>query len=272
MIAIITSKKCPVGINVSSIFLDSYNFKETENFEDNPVYTLNENKDIKLYTINELHINAENLHKKIKADLFLFVSTHRSKKQVNSLSIHPIGNWNDARLGGLPNKLVPVNSNYLKELFLELEKNNNLDYETIIESTHHGPYNEKPCLFIEIGSSEKQWQDKKAGEIIAKTVINTLTKKINSYKNVVIFGGTHYNYLAIKILKQSNYSISHICPKYNMESLSENLIKQSFEKSIPKPEFAVIEWKSMNAEQRNELIQKFDSLKIKYKKDKELFN
>src|SRR3989344_3412576 len=129
MIAIITSKSCPVGNNVKNNLLNLYNFTETEKFEGNPVYSLKEDKSIKLYTINELHIKAENLDRKIKADLFLFVSTHRSEKQVNSLSVHPIGNWNKAELGGLSNNLVPVNSNYFKELFLELEKNNNLNYE-----------------------------------------------------------------------------------------------------------------------------------------------
>ena len=272
MIAIITSKSCPVGNNVKNNLLNLYNFTETEKFENNPIYTLKQNKNIKLYTINQIHIRAENLHEKIKADLFIFVSTHRSEKQVNSLSVHSIGNWNKAELGGLNEKLVPVNSNYLKELFLDLEKNNNLDYETIIEATHHGPYNEKPCLFIEIGSSEKQWRDQKAGEIIAKTIISVLTRKVNQYKSLIIFGGTHYNQLAVKVLKETEYSIGHICPKHNIENLTEDSIKQAFEKTIPMPEFAIIDWKSLNSEQRNNLIKKLDSLKIKWKRDKDLFS
>ncbi len=271
MIAIITSKSCPVGTNVKNNLLKLYNFIETEKFEDNPVYTLKENKSIKLYTINKLHIKAENLHTKIKADFFLFVSTHRSEKNVNSLSVHSIGNWNKAELGGLDNKLVPVNSNYLKELFLELEKNNSLDYENVIEATHHGPFNEKPCLFIEIGSSEKQWADPKAGAIIAKTIINVIKRKIKDYKSVIIFGGTHYNQLAIKILKNTEYSIGHICPKYNIDILTEDLIFQAYQKTIPIPEFALIDWKSLNSNQRNNLIQKLEKLNIKWKKDKSLF-
>ena len=271
MISIITSKSCPVGNNVKNNLLKLYNFIETETFENNPVYSLKENKSIKLYTINELHIRAENLDKKINSDLFIFVSTHRSEKQVNSLSIHPIGNWSKAELGGIDNKLVPLNSNYLKELFLELEKNNNLNYETVIEATHHGPYNEKPCLFIEIGSSEKQWNDAKTGEILARTIIEVLKKKINGYNSVVIFGGTHYSQLAVKILKTTEYSIAHICPKFMIDYLTEDLIRQAFEKSVPKPEFIVIDWKSLNSEQRNDLIKKTESLNYKWKRDKELF-
>lgn len=270
MIAIITSKSCPVGINVRNNLLKLYNFTETEKFDNNPVYTLKQNKNIKLYIINELHIRAENLDEKIKADLFIFVSTHRSEKQVNSLSVHPIGNWNKAELGGLSNKLVSLNSNYLKELFIELEKNNNLDYETIIEATHHGPYNEKPSIFIEIGSSEKQWTDLKAGEIIAKTIINVITRKNKNYRSAIIFGGTHYNQLAMKILKNTEYSIGHICPKHSIENLTEDSIKQAFEKTIPMPEFAIIDWKSINSEQRNKLIKKIESLNYKWKKDKSI--
>jgi|SRR3989344_2147682 len=271
MIAIITSKSCPVGNNVKDNLLSLYTFEETAQFENNPVYALVNDKSIYLYTINELHIKSENLHNKINADLFVFVSTHRSEKQVNSLSVHSIGNWKKAELGGLDNTLVPVNAIYIKELFLELEKNNNLGYETTVEVTHHGPYNKKPCLFIEIGSSEKQWKNNRAGEVLAKTIVNVLTRKIVNEKSLTVFGGTHYSQLAVKIIKRTNFSVGYICPKHSVDSLTEDLIEQTLNKTMPKPEFAVIEWKSLKSEQREHLINKLNALNVEWKRDKDLF-
>ena len=149
--AIIISKKDPASLNIKDCLLEKYPFKEN-----NDVYTL---EDINIYTIEEESIYSENIDKKIRADLFIFATKHESTSKINSLSVHVPGNWSKAELGGKDRKLCVAPVSLIKEILLELEKSN-IDYEKIQEVTHHGPFLQKPCLFIEIGSTLSEWTNK----------------------------------------------------------------------------------------------------------------
>ena len=46
-----------------------------------------------------------------------------------------------------------------------LKQNLTEEYSVTLEVTHHGPLIEIPCCFIELGSQEKQWNDKEAAKI-----------------------------------------------------------------------------------------------------------
>ena len=152
----------------------------------------------------------------------------------------------------------------LRPLYQELKKQNTLNFEIAIEADHHGPNCNKPCLFIEIGSSEKQWNNKQAGKIIATTIQNTIKKELKKEKTIIIFGGTHYNQLAIKALENTNYNIGHICSKYNLPYLTKNTLKQALEKNQDKIEFAYLD-KKIKSEPRKKLIKLLEELNIEYK-------
>lgn len=171
-IAVIASSKDPAGINIRNSLLKLFDFeKSDEKFDNNDVFQHDkiENKNIKLYLINDDLIFSENIDKKIEADIFIFASKHRSKENTKSFAVHPIGNWGKAEFGGQERKLCFSSAALLKNLFIELNENgNNSGYEITMEATHHGPYIDKPAVFVEIGSTEKEWNDAKNGEIIAK--------------------------------------------------------------------------------------------------------
>jgi D-aminoacyl-tRNA deacylase len=187
-IAIISWVKDKAGTNIKENLINNFDFntngvgaenklfssKSGEKFDDNDVFQY---KDIKLYTINSEHIYADDLDKKISADLFIFISKHSAVEGRPSLTCHPIGNFGKAEKGGKEKTLCPVDSILLKNIFIELNKNaDDPDYEITMEATHHGPFLEKPVLFVEIGSTEKEWVDKNAGSIVAKSVINAIGK------------------------------------------------------------------------------------------------
>src|SRR3989344_5701659 len=166
-IAIISSSKDPAGINIRNNLIELFNFeKNSEEFDDNDVYQYDkiQNKAIKLYLTNQDLIFAEHLDKRINADVFIFASKHRSKENTPSFAVHPIGNWNKADFGGEEKKLCPASAILLKNIFIGL---NNIakdrDYELTMEATHHGTFIKKPSVFVEIGSTEKEWKDKNNG-------------------------------------------------------------------------------------------------------------
>jgi D-aminoacyl-tRNA deacylase len=262
--AILVSKTDPAGMNIKEHLLKN-NFKESGEFQENKVYSLD---NIKIYTLNKESIYNENIDKEIKADLFIFATTHSATSKINSLSAHAPGNWNKAELGGQEKKLCIAPASYLKLALIELEKAK-IEFEKIQECTHHGPYLEKPVMFIEIGSSLEQWQNKQAGEIIAKTIMKILTTEIPKYKIAFGIGGPHHTPNFKKIILNSDIAIGHVCPKYMLEFLDKEIIKQAIEKTYPKAELVLIDWKGLGP-YKQKIKEMLEELKVPYKKTKEI--
>lgn len=268
-IAIISSSKDPAGVNIRNNLIELFEFEKTnEKFDDNNVfqYTKISNKAIKLYLINDDLIFSENIDKKISADVFIFASKHRSKKNTPSFAVHPIGNWDKAEFGGKEKSLCLSSAVLLKNLFVELNNiTKNTNYELTLEATHHGPYVEKPAVFVEIGSTEKEWNDKNNGEIIAKTIMNALNNQNKDYKVAIGIGGPHYCSNFNKVVLRTDIAFSHICPKYHLDKLNEELIKQSVQKTLEKVDFIVLDWKGLGTEKQR-IVELLKNLNLEVKR------
>ena len=181
-IAIVSSTKDIASKNIKENLISNFKFnKLVEKFDNNDIFQLtinnknNEsNKIIRLYTINSELIFTDNLDKKINADVFVFISKHLAQEDRASLTCHAIGNFGKAEHGGKDRALCYSTPILLKKLFIELNNNAKEPYEATLEATHHGPYMEKPVLFVELGSNEKYWKDKNGGFIVAKSLMGAL--------------------------------------------------------------------------------------------------
>ena len=219
--------------------------------------------------------NIDKLPELKNIDFLVFASKHASEKKQPSLSLHAPGNWRGADLGGEIGKVCSTSSLILKHLFQELNKNaeeaNLKNYEVTLECTHHGPYLEKPCCFIEIGSSEKQWQDEQAGKIIAKTILSLQDYNPNKeYIPSIGIGGPHYCPNFNKIQLNTNYAISHIIPSYALP-LTENMLKQAEEKTIEQVQIILLDWKGCGkSEQRQQITEIIKQSRLKYKRTSEV--
>lgn len=273
-IAILSSSKDPAGINIRNALIRLFHFAKTEkNFDGSEVFVFNKipNKTIKSFFVNDDLIFLENIDKKISADIFIFASKHRSKENTPSFAVHPIGNWNKAEFGGKEKTLCFSSAILLKNIFVELNKNfilqeknfSESNYEITLEATHHGPYVEKPAVFVEIGSTENEWSDEENGKIIAKTIINALNNSNTNYKIAVGIGGPHYCNNFNKIMLRTDIAISHICPKYHLETLDEELIKQAIEKTIEKVDFVVLDWKGLGTEKQR-IVEMLNNMNMGY--------
>ncbi len=268
-IAIIFSKKDLASLNIKENLLELKKFKELDEFENEKVYSLDNTK---LYTIDQDLIYAENIDDKIKADLFIFASMHKSESKIKNLTIHSIGNFgkrkfNEIDFGGRDKTLCKVNASMLKLMFLELNslaKNSN--YSVTIEATHHGPFLNKPAIFIEIGPSEEEWKDKKAGNIIANTIINAISKfKNQNYEITFGIGSTHYPSNFNKIMLNTNIAISYICAKYNLENLDKELILQAVNNAERNLDFILLDWKGLGKEKQR-ILKILEELNLEYKR------
>ena len=238
---IIASKKDPAGMNIIE------NLKKL-------------NCQIPIHLVETEIIHTENIDKKFDTDFIIFASKHQSQIPNKTLSIHSIGNFKEAKYGGKSNTLSPASALLTKYFFQTLNKNNNLNYEVTLEATHHGPLIETPSIFIEIGSTKSEWEDKKAGKLIAETIIESVNSfKKKSYKIAIGIGGPHYCPSFNKIQLGDKFAISHIVPKYNLP-LTKNLIEQLINKTQEKLTHAIIDWKGFtNSPERQEAIENIES-------------
>lgn len=195
-------------------------------------------------------INNENIDKDPRLknfDFLLFATRHKSEKGNPSLSVHAPGNWRSADFGGKPGKICPTSAQALKFLFQKLNENAKSlsEFEITLECTHHGPYLEKPCAFIELGSSENQWINKEAAKIIAKTISDFQSfKPDRKIKTAIGIGGPHYCPNFNKIQLGNQYAISHIIPEYQLP-LTQKMLEQALEKTDEHTDIILIDWKGL---------------------------
>jgi len=267
---IIASKKNIAGINITTAL---------SQFRKNPVISsMNDGSNFDFYLPEEEAIFTENLDlEKIgQYDFIIFASTHKSEKKEKTLSIHAPGNWRIAEFGGTDKKVCPTSALFQKQMFEILNKNVNKhelkDYKITLECTHHGPLINKPCVFIEIGSTETEWNDRRAAFVIAKTISDTINNfKENPYNEVAIgIGGPHYCPNFNKLQLDSNVAISHVIPGY-VAPITEEIIKEAINKTEEEVDFAVIDWKGLGkSEQRQEVLDLLGKLYISYKRTSDI--
>ena len=278
-IAIVCSKDDPASLNIKNQLLEfGFSKSDNETYDNEPVYYLErENYSAKLYTISKDAVFFDEVND-LKEEYVVFPSEHRSEKNVPSLTVHCTGLWSDdTTFGGKPKSLSIAWPAFLKESFLILkqkaEANNLKDIMITPEVTHHGPFVKKPHAFIEIGSTEEQWNNAGLAKIIASTIIETLDKIFSpdyhfNYKVAFGIGGTHYCNNFIKVFLSKEFALSHICPKYATANLDDELILQALSSSEPKAEIIILDWKGIQDRQRIKSL--LESMKIEYLKTKNI--
>ena len=289
--AIMASTQDSAGMNIKRNLL-SLGFKEgKEEFDGHKVYVL-PGTEARLYTTDTDSIHCENIDRKIAergfdAELFIFATKHRAESGIKSLSVHAPGNWGRAELGGKDRKLCIAPASYLKAALLKMDElvgaakqtsshthpplpasNALAEFDIIQECTHHGPYLEKPCMFIEIGSSEAEWGNKEAGRIIAETIIYLIRNRPKPCKAIFGIGGLHHTPEFSKIARRTEYAVGHVCPKYNAGNLDGEMIRQALDRNAEKEVEVVLDWKGLK-EGKEKVVGLLEEMKIKYKKTKD---
>ncbi len=268
---VIASKKDAAGRGITT---------SLSQFRKNPVLNSMERESggFDFYLVEDEIIFTENLDldKVNRYDFIIFASMHKSEKKEKSLCVHAPGNWRKAEFGGEDRKICPSSGLFQKLLFENLnlmaKKFTLGDYNLTMECTHHGPLIDKPCVFIEIGSTEKEWADRKAAFVIAKAVTETIDEfKENPYREVAVgIGGPHYCPGFNKIQLNSNVALSHVIPQYSLP-LSEEMVREAISKTKEEIDFFLLDWKGLgNAEQRQQVLGILDKLGVSYKRTSDI--
>lgn len=203
------------------------------------------------------------------AECYIFASTHRSESAKPCFTAHTPGNWGSAGMGGEPRTLNVASASRLAAAVRKmkgLSDASSLKWEVAVEVDHHGPTLSKPVLFVEIGSSEKEWGIPEAGMICAQGII-AAAKAAPAMEACVGFGGTHYCPKFTRTVL-SGTPLGHIISGYSLErdGVSEEMVKQAMERNDCRITRALLDWKGIKGERRAELVACLEKLSIKWEK------
>jgi D-aminoacyl-tRNA deacylase len=273
MILIVHSTLDVAGKNIANHVLQRYPFKVTnQTFQEKSVYQAEINgKQTRLLTLNIETFDAQQLPKNFpEAELIVFISRHSSQSGKPTLTVHTPGNFGAAPVGGLPKTLSVCPANAMAATLKALNKlkqENGLDFEVSYEVTHHGPSISVPAMFVELGSSEKQWSNQTAAEAVAEAAMEAVVEFGSSAQPAVLgIGGTHYNQKFTQMALIGEAVFGHMIPKYSLSLLNSELLRQCIERTLEKVEFAVLDWKGIPGEDKFRILGLLAEVGLPFKK------
>jgi D-aminoacyl-tRNA deacylase len=270
-VLIVASKTDVASVNIAEKIISNYKFEKTAtSFQQNPIYAKTvEGVEVSLVFINQETIWAQHINEHFKPQLIIFVSRHSGVAGIPTLSVHTPGNLTEeAKFGGNPQSISISPAGAMKNALLEMARLRNekpLDYEISYECTHHGPSLDVPTMFAELGSSEKQWKDQQAAEVVAQAAMAAVKGKA-SISAVLGVGGPHYNKKFTEIALSSSKAFGHIVPKYATPHVNAEMIQQCVERTQERVEASVFDWKGMRGADRERIANTLNKLGVPVEK------
>jgi len=246
--------------------------KTAEVFQENPVYSAEMNgRSVNLVALRDETVYAQNLLEHfVNLDLVVFLSRHSSQSGKPTLSVHTPGNFGNAELGGLPRTLsvspAAAMRDALKAL-MRFQTEMNLNYEVSYECTHHGPSLNVPTMFVELGSSPRQWSDEVAAEVVARSAVQAVANFPRSGGSAVVgIGGPHYNQRFTQMALDDEAVFGHMVPKYVLHQVDSGMLRQCVERTMEKVDHAVLDWKGIKGEDKPRVLNALAEIGLSYVK------
>jgi len=253
------------AVSIANKLIEKYSFHEMKEMSaGRPIYQRNR---IQLAYLDIDDIFADNLDQKFRADAIVFASRHRSESGEPTLTVHVSGNLtSEASFGGKPNRLALADSHLVKAALRGLksaQERLGLDqYVVSLEATHHGPTElQIPSLFVEIGSSERQWGDLTAAEAVAEAIYTCATSPASGEPSVG-FGGGHYSMKHTEANLGEEFAVGHILPKYFFDHFDPSMVWLAFERIVGPCTTAIVDWKGIRGPERRKLVELLNSRNV----------
>jgi len=273
MILLVSSNKDIASQNIKTQILSNYSFEETsESYQQNPLYTATiNNQEVTMVTLSEESVKTQVLPESFpKAKLIVFISRHSSQSGKPTLSVHTPGNFAKADLGGLPRQVSVAPASAMRDALKCMQHCKevlSLNFEVSYECTHHGPSLGIPTMFVELGSSEPQWQDSIAAQAVANAAIAGIAKFASPASSAVIgIGGPHYNEKFTNMALADEAIFGHMIPKYAVFAVDSEILLQCAERTLEKVSGVLLDWKGIKSEDKPKLLSILQETGLHFKK------
>lgn len=273
MILLVHSSRDVAGVNIGKCILQSYSFARTkQTYQENPVYTAEiGGRQVSFLTLKEGAVDSQYLQEDFPdAEMVVFISRHSSQSGRPTLSVHTTGNFGEAGLGGLPRTLSVAPSMAMQVALRELSRlkvEMVLGYEVAYEGTHHGPTLDVPVMFVELGSSEPQWNDLPAARAVAESAVVAIANFSAASGTAVLgVGGPHYNQKFTRMGLAGEAAFGHMIPKHAVSQVDASMISQCAKKTLERVTTAILDWKGILSQDKPKLLSALQEADLPYKK------
>jgi D-aminoacyl-tRNA deacylase len=242
---LVASSRNLASMTIASALTRKHGFESTGiRFGSRDLY---QNGSVILATMDNEIVEPPDLDSYFRPQAYIFLSTHRAESGIPSLTVHTTGNFTDkAVLGARPREVGAIDPDLQKNYLIALnDRRSQLEgYEITIEATHHGPTSlRRPVLFVELGSTEKQWGDAHAAEVIAGALMESLSSGKKWDKVALAFGGTHYPQKFNEELLEGEYALSAVVAKHYLEWIDSEMFGQLIQRTSRFPRAVMVDWK-----------------------------
>ncbi|MGC8850195.1 MAG: D-aminoacyl-tRNA deacylase [Candidatus Bathyarchaeia archaeon] len=206
-------------------------------------------------------------HRSKLFDSIIFLSKHSGRSCEPRLTVHVPGNTGgEALMGGEPYKLGLADprrvKSALRTLAEESEKLGLKGWRVSMEGTHHGPTSlDSPVTFVEIGSSEDEWIDPRAGIALARAAW-AAAKGDGEGRIGVGFGGDHYCTRLTEAVLSCGIALGHVIPRYQLPNIRSEVVASAFERTGVGCSLGVMDWKGLKGRDKRLLMQLLEDLKV----------
>jgi D-aminoacyl-tRNA deacylase len=174
-------------------------------------------------------IHAPNSVTSPDAGLVIFLARHASVNPVRVLTVHPGGNFGKAELGGNDRELGLSAPAWMRAVLRNHQKFAPEGYRVSYEITHHGPTAiHVPFFFVEVGSTETEWQDKDAVQSAAKSILMASPGEVIP---LIGFGGTHYAVRQTAIALETRGAFGHMMHTRDVGCTDAGMVRRMMEQS-----------------------------------------
>jgi D-aminoacyl-tRNA deacylase len=229
---IVTSSEDPASMNIRARLLERSGWSDKGSFDAHPAMTRD---DFLMVQVDRIHLEEELIDERVSkalgttAEVVIFASRHRSESKIPTLTVHPIGNFSSADLGGRTRTLCRSAPQLMTSALRTLSaKGKGLGFNISFETTHHGPFVNSPAFYIEIGSHEELWGREDAAEAIAESIVSV---KDEGYPVIICAGGGHYAPRFTEVALSKKVAIGHMAANYALDALKSDMIEQMASKS-----------------------------------------
>jgi len=183
------------------------------------------------------HIHDEGLDARLPTELqragttLVFPSIHRSEQNVQSLTVHPLGNPGPtADVGGRPGHLDPADPRRMAAALRRLaEGAPALGLPVSYEATHHGPALELPACFVEIGYGAASGPPEAAVRLLADVLPDL--RPDPSDRIALAVGGGHYAPHFTDLALRRHWAFGHLLSRHALTGLDPRAARAAWERS-----------------------------------------
>jgi D-aminoacyl-tRNA deacylase len=195
-----------------------------------------------LRTFADLHLHLDDAAEVFTdPSLLLFLSRH-SGETGPLLSAHFTGNFGPAEYGGATGELARACPAAQTAVVAALDDHAPDGYDIGIECTHHGPSRVGvPSMFVELGSSEDEWDDPEGARAVARAVLDLADAPAdrvdgNRTRHVAGFGGGHYAPRFERIVRETDWAVGHVGADWPLDAMGHprehpEVVRRAFERS-----------------------------------------